>query len=68
MLQQISKMELTFSVVMGVLVISAKIGSIRGSADEGSVGAESNAWDSNPVPKVDCDAMLNNYEGTRLES
>ena len=43
MLQQISKMELTFSVVMGVLVISAKIGSIRGSADEGSVGAESNA-------------------------
>ena len=61
-------MELTFSVVMGVSVISAKIGSIRGSADEGSVGAESNAWDSNPAPKVDCDAMLNNYEGTRLES
>ena len=61
-------MELTFSVVMGVSVISVEIGSIRGSADEGSVGAESNAWDSNPAPKVDYDAMLDNYEGMRLES
>jgi len=61
-------MELTFSVVMGVSVISAEIGSTRGSADEGSVGVESNAWDSSPAPKVDCDAMLDNYEGTRLES
>jgi len=62
------KMELTFSVVMEVSVISAKIGSIHGSADEGLVGAESNAWDSNPMAKVDCDVMLDNYEGTRLES
>ena len=62
------KMELTFFVVMGVSVISAEIGSIRGLANEGSVGAESNAWDSNPAPKVDCDAMLNNYERMRLES
>jgi len=61
-------MELTFSIVMGVSVISAEIGSIHGSADEGLVGAESNAWDSNPVPKVDCDAMLDNYEEMRLES
>ena len=61
-------MKLTFSIVMGVSVILAEIGSIRGSADEGSVGAESNAWDSIPAPKVDCDAMLDNYEGTRLES
>ena len=53
---------------MGVSIISAEIGSIRGSVDEGSVGAESNAWDSNPAPKVDCDAMLDNYEKTRLES
>ena len=68
MLEQISKMELTFSVVMGVSVISVEIDSIRGSADEGSVGAESNAEDSNPAPKVDSDAMLDNYEETRLES
>jgi hypothetical protein len=61
-------MELTFSIVMGVSVISAEIGSICGSADEGSVEAESNAWGSNPAPKVDCDAMLDNYEETRLES
>ena len=37
------KMELTFSVAMGVSIISAEIGSIRGSIDEGSVEAESNA-------------------------
>ena len=61
-------MELTFSVVMGVSIISAEIGSIHGSADEGSVGAESNAWDNNSEPKVDCDAMLDNYRETRLES
>ena len=61
-------MELTFSVVMEVSVTSAKIGSIRGSADGGLVGAESNAWDSSPAPKVDYDAMLDNYGGTRSES
>ena len=61
-------MELTFSIVMGVSVISAEIGSIRGLADEGSVGAKSNAWDSNSAPKIDYDAMLDNYEGARLES
>ena len=53
---------------MGVSVILAEIDSIHGLADEGSVGAESNAWDSNPVPKVDYDAMLDNYKETRLES
>ena len=35
--------NLHFFVVMEVSVISAEIGSIRGSADEGSVGVESNA-------------------------
>ena len=60
--------NLHFFFVMGVSIILAEIGSIRGLADEGSVGAESNAWDSNPAPKVDCDAMLDNYEKTRLES
>ena len=68
MLQQISNMELTFSIAMGVSVISTEIGSICGSADEGLARAESNAEDSNPAPKVDCDAMLNNYERMRLES
>ena len=61
-------MELTFFVVMGASVTSAEIGSIHRSVDGGSVGAESNAWDSSPAPKVDCDAMLNNYGGTRSES
>ena len=61
-------MELTFSVIMGVSVILAKIGSIRGSANEGSVGAELNAWDSSLAPKVDCDTMLDSCGGTKLES
>ena len=46
-------MELTFSIIMEVSVISTELGSIRGSADGGSVGAESNARDSSPAPKVD---------------
>ena len=61
-------MELTFSVVMEVSVTSAEISSICGSADGGSVGAKSNASNSSPAPKVDYDAMLDNYEGMRLES
>ena len=61
-------MELTFSIVMEVSVISVEIGSIRGPVDGGSVGAKSNAWDSSPAPKVDYDAMLDNYGGTRSES
>ena len=58
-------MELTFSIILEVSVTLAEIGSIRGSADGGSVGAKSNASNSSPAPKVDCDAMLDNYGGTR---
>ena len=46
-------MELTFSAVVEVSVISTEIGSVRGSADGSSVGAKSGAWDSSPAPKVD---------------
>ena len=60
-------MELTFSVVE-VSVISTEISSVCGSADGGLVGAESNAWDSSPTPKVDWDAMLDSYERMGLES
>ena len=52
---------------MEVSVISTKIGSFRGSTDGGSVGTESNAWDSSSAPRVGWDTMLDNYEGTGLE-
>ena len=52
---------------METSIISTKIGSFWGSADEGSIGAESNAWDSSSAPRADWDAMLDNYEGTGLE-
>ena len=52
---------------MEASVISTKIGSSWGSADGGSVGAESNAWDSSPAPRAGWDAMLDNCEGTGLE-
>ena len=68
MLQQVSKMELTFSAIMEVLVISTEIGSVHGSANGGPVGAESGAWDSSPAPKVDWDAMLDSCGRTGLES
>jgi len=58
MLQQVSKMELTFFAV----------GSVRGSADGGSVGAESNAWGSKSAPRASWDAMLDNCEETKSAS
>ena len=51
---------------MEVLVISTKIGSFYGPADGGSVGAESNAWDTSSAPRAGWDAMLDNCEGTKL--
>jgi len=53
-------------VVLEASVISTEIDSSWGSADEGSVGAEPNAWDSGSAPRVDWDAMLDNYEGMGL--
>ena len=50
---------------MEVSVISTEIGSFRGPANGGSVGAESNAWDSSSAPRTGWDAMLDNYERTK---
>ena len=52
---------------MGASVIATEIGSLWESADEGSVGAEPNAWDGSSAPRADWDTMLDNYEGTGLE-
>ena len=55
------------SAVLEASVVSTKIGSFRGSANRGSISAESNAWDSSTAPRADWDVILDNYEGTRLE-
>ena len=65
MLQQVSKMELTFSAIVEVSVISTEIGSFHGTADGSLVGAKSNAWDSSSAPRVGWDAMLDSCEGTK---
>jgi len=62
--RQAARRELTFSAIVEALVISTKIGSFWGSADGGSVGVESNAWDSS---FVDWDAILDNYKGMGSE-
>ena len=59
--------ELTSFVVLGTFVVSTKIGSSWGSADEGLVDAESNAWDNSSVPRVDWDAMFDSYKEIGLE-
>ena len=60
-------MKLTFSAAVEASIISTEIGSFWGSADGGSVGAESNARDSNSAPRVYWDAMLDNCEGAGSE-
>ena len=60
--------KLTFSTVVEVSVISTEIGSFRGTADEGSVGVESSAWDSSSSPRIDWDAMLDSCERTGSEN
>ena len=52
---------------MEASIISTEIGSSWGSADEGSVGAKPNTWDSSSIPRADWDAMLDNHEGMGLE-
>ena len=64
MLWQASRIKHTFSTVMEASVISTETGSSWGLVDGGSVGAESNAWDSSLAPRAAWDAMLDNYEGT----
>ena len=50
------------SAVLEASVVSTKIGSFWGSADEGLVGADLNAWDNSSAPRSDWDAMVDNYE------
>ena len=58
---------LTSSSVLEALVISTKIGSFWGSADEGSVDADLNAWDNSSAPRANWDAMVDNYEERGLK-
>ena len=53
---------LTSSAVLEASVVSTKIGSSRGSVDEGLVDAELNAWDNSSAPRTDWDAMVDNCE------
>ena len=61
--------RLTSSAVFEAFVVSTKIGSSQGSADESLVDAESNAWDNSSAPRTDWDAMVVNYEerGSEVE-
>ena len=61
--------RLTSPVVLEASVVSTKIGSSQGSADESLVDAESNAWDNSSAPRTDWDAMVVNYEerGSEVE-
>ena len=61
--------ELTSPAVLEASVISTEIGSFWGSADEGSIGAESSAWDNSSAPRTDWDAMVDNCEerGSEVE-
>jgi len=58
---------LTSSVVLEALIVSTKVGSSWGSADEGLVDAESNTWDNSSTPRVDWDAMVDSCEERGLE-
>ena len=60
--------RLTFFAVVEASIISTEIGSFWRSADGGSVGAESNAWDSSYAPRADWDALFDNCEETGLEA
>jgi len=53
---------LTSSAVLEASVVSTEVGSSWGSADEGLVDAESNAWDNSSAPRTDWDAMVDNCE------
>jgi len=55
------------SAVLEALIGSTEIGSSWGSADEGLVDAELNAWDNSSAPRADWDAMVDNCEERGLE-
>ena len=50
------------SVVLEVCVGSTEISSSWGSANEGLVDVELNAWDNSSAPRTDWDAMVDNCE------
>ena len=58
---------LSSSIVLEASVGSTEISSFWGSADEGLVGAESNAYDNSSAPRADWDAMVDNCEEIGLE-
>ena len=49
--------------------VSTEIGSFCGSADEGLVDADLNAWDNSSAPRANWDAMVDNCEkrGSEVE-
>ena len=53
---------LTSSAILEASVVSTKIGSFWGSADEGLVDADLNAWDNSSTPRVGWDATVDNCE------
>ena len=55
------------SAVLEALVGSNEIGSSWGSANEGFIDVELNAWDNSSAPRTDWNAMVDNYEERRLE-
>ena len=57
----------TSSVVLEASIVSTKVGSSWGSADEGLVDAESNTQDNSSAPRVDWDAMVDSCEERGLE-
>ena len=58
---------LTSSIVLEASIVSTKVGSSWGSADEGLVDAKSNAWDNSSAPRVDWDAIVDSCEERGLE-
>ena len=57
------------STVMEASFGSTKIGSFWGSADEGLVDADLNAWDNSSASRADWDTMVDNCEerGSKVE-
>ena len=57
------------STILRASVGSTKIGSSRGSTDEGLLDVELNTWDNSSAPRTDGDAMVDIYEegGSEVE-
>ena len=57
---------LTSSAALEASVVSTKIGSFQGLADEGLVDADLNAWDNSFAPRAGCDTMVDNCEESNM--